>query len=90
MKKLLFLSLMLITLVSCEQKRNWKVETTNITEQWNAREYRIIWTKVNVSSEVVLDMSEKEIKDYCRSSFHQEEIGIYIYKYYTNKKYTEQ
>lgn len=90
MKKLLFLSLMLITLVSCEQKRNWSVTTTNTTEQWNKAQYKRIWTKTVVTSEIVLDMSEKEIKEYCKPSFYQEEIGIYIYKYYTNKTYTEQ
>jgi hypothetical protein len=43
-----------------------------------------------VSTEVALDMSEKEIKEYCAPSYYSEQYGNKMYKYFTTKTYVEQ
>lgn len=89
MKKLLF-PLLLLILTSCEVKNDWLVTTTLKIEQWNTISVKKVNTTTTTSSEVVLDMSEKEIKEYCAPSYYSEQYGTTLYKYFTTKTYIKQ
>lgn len=89
MKKLLF-PLLLLILTSCEVKNDWLVTTTFKIEQWNTISVKKVNTTITTSSEVVLDMSEKEINEYCAPSYYSEQYGTTLYKYFTTKTYIKQ
>jgi len=87
MKKLLLLPLFLLVLTSCEKKQDWLVTTKFTTEQWNTVTVKKVNSNTTTSTEVVLDMSEKEIKEYCQPSFYTEQYGTTLYKFFTEKRY---
>lgn len=90
MKKLLFSALMLIVLTSCEPSSDWLVTTTLKTEKWNTTTVTKISTTSTTTTEVVLDMTEKEIEEYCSPSYYSEQFGTTLYKYFTTRTYDKQ
>lgn len=90
MKKLLLLPLLLLMFASCEKKQDWVVITTMTTEQWNTISVTKIRTVVSSTEEIVLDMSEKEIKAYCKPVYYTEQYGTILYKFFNEKTYRAQ
>ena len=90
MKKLLLLPLFLLMFASCEKKQDWVVITTMTTEQWNTISVTKIRTVVSSTEEIVLDMSEKEIKAYCKPVYYTEQYGNILYKFFNEKTYRAQ
>jgi len=90
MKKLIYVFIVL-ALCSCEVAQDWLVTTTVKTEQWSAYPtvFKITETKT-VSTEAVLGVSEKQIKEFCAPSYYSEQYGNKLYKYFTTKTYVEQ
>jgi len=80
----------LLFFTACEQAKTWLVTVTTKTERWNAYQAFKIDEKTTSYTEVIVDYSEKEIKEYCKSSFYMETYGSILYKYSTTKTYVEQ
>lgn len=89
MKKLLF-PLLVLLLTSCEVAEDWLVTTTLKTEQWNTVTVKKINTTTITSTEIILGVSEKQIKEYCAPSYYSEQYGQTLYKYFTTKTYVRQ
>jgi hypothetical protein len=90
MKKLIPLFLVLF-LASCEVAQDWLVTTTVKTEQWSAYPTVFKITEKSVTTtEAVLGVSEKQIKEYCAPSYYSEQYGNKLYKYFTTRVYVEQ
>jgi len=90
MKKLLLIPILLLALTSCEVNQDWLVTNTLRIEQWNTVSNIKVRTETRVSTEVVLDMSEKEIKEYCKQGIYTEQYGTTMYKFVTTKTYVKQ
>lgn len=89
MKKLIILLPILLMLVSCETKQDWEVTVTTRTIQRNIYSGNKISDKTDIYSEIVVDMSEKEIKLYCEPTSYSETYGTNRYEYFTTKTYVE-
>ncbi|MGL4662065.1 MAG: hypothetical protein ACRCV7_00060 [Culicoidibacterales bacterium] len=76
-------------IVGCETKQDWEVTTKSETQTWNTTSVKMIRTEISYSKETVLDMSEKEIKEYCQPSYYHEQYGTTLYKHFTTKTYVE-
>ena len=88
MKKLIPLLLVLF-LASCEVAQDWLVTTTITTERWNSVSVTKIDTKTTTSTEIIVGISEKQIKEYCAPKYYSEQYGTIVYKYFTTKTYVE-
>lgn len=88
MKKLIILlPLCLLLLTACEVSRDWSVTVTTKTVQRSTHTGLKIAENTEIYNEVVLDMSEKEIKEYCQPTSYYEVYGSSRYEYYTSKTY---
>lgn len=87
MKRLIILLPLFLLLTACEVKQNWSVTVTARTIQRNVYSGNKISDKTDIYNEVVLDMSEKEIKAYCEPTSYSETYGSSRYEYYTSKTY---
>lgn len=82
--------LAIILLSGCEVTSSWFVTTTTKVEQWNTTTVTKVNTSTSSYTEVVVDYTEKEIKEYCAPSYYSEQYGQTLYKYFTTKTYVEQ
>ena len=89
MKKLLLISILLITLSACELKQDWNVTTTTRVVERSVYTGLTISDNSSTSREVVLDMSEAEIKAYCEPKSYSETYGSSRYTYYISRTYSE-
>ena len=87
MKKLLIILLPLLLLTSCEVAQDWKVTVTTEIQQWDIVGHRLVRTEKSTYTEVVLGISEKQIKEYCVQGIYTETYGNTMYKYITSKSY---
>lgn len=89
MRKAIFILGTMLALLSCEAARTWEVTVTTVTEQWNAYQHFMFASNTNTYVEVVPDMTEAEIEEYCLPTSGVEKIGNVIYKSRTTKTYRE-
>ena len=89
MKKLLLISILLITLSACELKQDWNVTTTTRVVERSTYTGLTISDNSSTSTDVVLDMSETEIKAYCEPKSYSETYGSSTYTYYISRTYSE-
>lgn len=87
MKKLIILLPLLLLLTACEVSKDWNVTVTTKTVQRSTHTGLKITEKTDIYNEVVTDMSEKEIKEYCQPTSYYEVYGSSRYEYYTSKTY---
>ncbi len=81
---------MLILLLSaCETTTTWLVTTTVRVQKWNTTTVTKFYDQSTSSTELITDMSKKEIEEYCQPKYYTEQYGTTLYKYFTTKTYEE-
>ena len=88
MKKLIPIMLLFV-LSACETTTTWLVTTTVRLQKWNTVTVTKFYDQYTTTTELVADMSEKEIQEYCQPQYYTEQYGTTLYKYFTTKTYEE-
>lgn len=88
MKKLIPIMLLFV-LSACETTTTWLVTTTVRVQKWNTVTVTKFYDQSTTTTELVTDMSEKEIQEYCQPQYYTEQYGTTLYKYFTTKTYEE-
>lgn len=88
MKKLIPIMLLFV-LSACETTTTWLVTTTVRLQKWNTVTVTKFYDQSTTTTELVTDMSEKEIQEYCQPQYYTEQYGTTLYKYFTTKTYEE-
>ena len=88
MKKLIPIMLLFL-LSACETTTTWLVITTVRLQKWNTVTVTKFYDQSTTTTELVADMSEKEIQEYCQPQYYTEQYGTTLYKYFTTKTYEE-
>lgn len=88
MKKLIPIMLILL-LSACETTTTWLVTTTVRVQKWNTTTVTKFYDQSTSSTELITDMSKKEIEEYCQPQYYTEQYGTTLYKYFTTKTYEE-
>ena len=81
--------MLLFVLSACETTTTWLVTTTVRLQKWNTVTVTKFYDQSTTTTELVTDMSEKEIQEYCQPQYYTEQYGTTLYKYFTNKTYEE-
>lgn len=89
MKKLIPIMLLFV-LSACETTTTWLVTTTVRVQKWNTVTVTKFYDQSTTTTELVTDMSEKEIQEYCQPQYYTEQYGTTLYKYFTTKTYEEE
>ena len=88
MKKLIPIMLLFV-LSACETTTTWLVTTTVRVQKWNTVTVTKFYDQSTTTTELVTDMSEKEIEEYCQPQYYTEQYGTTLYKYFTTRTYEE-
>ena len=88
MKKLIPIMLLFV-LSACETTTTWLVTTTVRLQKWNTVTVTKFYDQSTTTTELVTDMSEKEVQEYCQPQYYTEQYGTTLYKYFTTKTYEE-
>ena len=81
--------MLLFVLSACETTTTWLVTTTVRLQKWNTITVTKFYDQSTTTTELVTDMSEKEIQEYCQPQYYTEQYGTTLYKYFTTKTYEE-
>lgn len=81
--------MLLFLLSACETTTTWLVITTVRLQKWNTVTVTKFYDQSTTTTELVADMSEKEIQEYCQPQYYTEQYGTTLYKYFTTKTYEE-
>lgn len=81
--------MLLFLLSACETTTTWLVTTTVRLQKWNTVTVTKFYDQSTTTTELVTDMSEKEIQEYCQPQYYTEQYGTTLYKYFTTKTYEE-
>ena len=81
--------MLLFVLSACETTTTWLVTTTVRVQKWNTVTVTKFYDQSTTTTELVTDMSEKEIQEYCQPQYYTEQYGTTLYKYFTTKTYEE-
>ena len=82
MKKLIPIMLLFV-LSACETTTTWLVTTTVRLQKWNTVTVTKFYDQSTTTTELVTDMSEKEIQEYCQPQYYTEQYGTTLYKYFS-------
>lgn len=81
--------MLLFLLSACETTTTWLVTTTVRLQKWNTVTVTKFYDQSTTTTELVTDMSEKEVQEYCQPQYYTEQYGTTLYKYFTTKTYEE-